>query len=103
MNNLKKILQMVVDYYNEVGCGCAHTSLLVFAQLSGGWENSVRLLCVRSIFVEVVVRSVYVAQSPTSLVCSCDQNKHQAAQAWYTIHPQYQGVLKPCNFLYQFS
>lgn len=28
MNNLKKILQMVVDYYNEVGCGHVHNGLL---------------------------------------------------------------------------
>lgn len=33
MNNLKKILQMIVDYYNEVGSGCMHNILLVFAQL----------------------------------------------------------------------
>ncbi|KAG8003540.1 Protein Hook-like protein 1 [Nibea albiflora] len=39
INNLKKILQMVVDYYNEVGCGRMHTILLVFAQLSDDWEK----------------------------------------------------------------
>lgn len=31
MNNLKKILQMVVDYYNEVGCSHVHNILFVFA------------------------------------------------------------------------
>lgn len=28
MNNLKKILQMVVDYYNEVGNGLVHKFIL---------------------------------------------------------------------------
>lgn len=39
---------------------------------------------VYSILVGVVVCTVDVVQSPRSLVCSWDQNKHQAAQAWYS-------------------
>lgn len=59
MNNLKKIVQMVVDYYNEVGCGDWEKHLLY-----------VRLLCVHSVLVGVVVCIVYVAPIPGSQVYS---------------------------------
>lgn len=35
MNNLKKILQQVVDYYNEVGCSPLSEGLFTFGSLNG--------------------------------------------------------------------
>lgn len=46
MNNLKKILQTLIDYYNEVGCGHVHNIFYVFAVVSWLGEPYVHLFLV---------------------------------------------------------